>query len=85
MIPLTSLGIPSGGIFWFTNPQNPEMLLKVLNACSVNGHYWIFYAAGTNFALRTEVVDTFDRAELGEDQPRSHPGAPARRHHGTSM
>ncbi len=58
VIPLTTLGIPSGGIFWFTNPQNPEMLLKVLNACSANGHYWIFYAAGTNFALRTEVVDT---------------------------
>jgi hypothetical protein len=58
VIPLDSVGIPSGGIFWFTNPQNPEMLLKVLNACSTNGFFWIFYAAGTNFALRTEVVDT---------------------------
>ena len=58
VIPLNSVGIPSGGIFWFTNPQNPEMLLKVLNACSANGFFWIFYAAGTNFALRIEVVDT---------------------------
>jgi hypothetical protein len=57
-VPLNSLGIPSGGIFWFTNSQNPEMLLKVLNGCSFNQHYWVFYAAGTNFRLRTEVVDT---------------------------
>jgi hypothetical protein len=57
-IPLSSLGVPSGGIFWFTNPQNPEMLLKVLNGCAFNGHYWVFYAAGTNFALEVEVTDT---------------------------
>jgi hypothetical protein len=57
VIPLTSLGVPSGGIFWFTNPENPEMLLKVLNGCSFNQHFWVFYAAGTNFALEVEVTD----------------------------
>ena len=57
-IPLSSVGVPSGGIFWFTNPENPEMLLKVLNGCAFNGHYWVFYAAGTNFALEVEVTDT---------------------------
>jgi hypothetical protein len=68
-IALGSVGIPSGGIFWFTNPENPEMLLKVLNGCSFNGHYWVFYAAGTNFALRTEVVDTESGAVWLEINP----------------
>jgi hypothetical protein len=69
VIPLNSVGIPSGGIFWFTNPQNPEMLLKVLNACSANGFFWVFYAAGTNFALRTEVVDTVSGLSWVRENP----------------
>jgi hypothetical protein len=57
-IPLGSLNVPSGGIFWFTNPQNPEMMIKVLNGCPTNGRFWVFYAAGTNFALDVDVFDT---------------------------
>jgi hypothetical protein len=34
------------------------MLVKVLNGCSLGGHYWVFYAAGTNVGLTTTVTDT---------------------------
>lgn len=57
-IPLSGLGITAGGIFYFTNATNPEMLLKVLNACGFSSSFWVFYSAGTNFGLTTTVTDT---------------------------
>ena len=57
-VPLASLGVTHGGLFWFFSPDNPEMLIKVLNACSFNQEFWVFYAAGTNVGLITTVTDT---------------------------
>jgi hypothetical protein len=57
-VPLQPLGIDKGGIFYFINPANPEMLLKVLDGCPVNQHFWVFYSAGTNVGLTTTVTDT---------------------------
>lgn len=57
-IPLSSLGVSSGGVFWFFSPDNPELLVKVIDGCSVNGHYWVFYSAGTNVGLLLTVTDT---------------------------
>jgi hypothetical protein len=57
-IPLGSLGVTHGGLFWFFGAGNPEMLIKILNACSVNQNFWVFYAAGTNVGLTTTVTDT---------------------------
>jgi hypothetical protein len=56
-IDLDSLGITSGGVFWFFNRENPEVLLKVLNACVVNGHHWVFWSAGTNVRMVITVTD----------------------------
>ncbi|HVR29665.1 MAG TPA: hypothetical protein VMS86_09020, partial [Thermoanaerobaculia bacterium] len=36
---------------------NPEVLLKVLDGCEVNGHYWVFWSAGTNVRLVVTVTD----------------------------
>jgi hypothetical protein len=57
-IPLSSLGVSRGGLFWFFGPDNPEMLIKVLNGCAVNNHYWVFYSAGTNVGFALGVTDT---------------------------
>ncbi len=57
-IALAELGVSQGGLFWFFNPTNPEMLIKVLNACGVNNRYWIFYAAGTNVGFTVTITDT---------------------------
>ena len=45
-VPLT----PDSGYFWFFNAANIEAVVKVLNACSVNDHHWVFaagYSAGS--------------------------------------
>ena len=57
-INLSSLGVNQGGLFWFFDPANPELLIKVLNGCPVNQHFWVFYSAGTNVGLNVTVTDT---------------------------
>jgi uncharacterized repeat protein (TIGR01451 family) len=57
-VPISSLGIEHGGLFWFFEPYNPEMLVKVVNACSLSQKFWIFYSAGTNVGVVTTVTDT---------------------------
>jgi len=57
-ISLSSLGVNQGGLFWFFDPTNPEMLIKVIKGCSINNHFWVFYAAGTNVGFTVTVTDT---------------------------
>ncbi len=45
-------------VFWFFNASNLELLIKVLDACGVNDHYWVFVAAATNVELHLTVTDT---------------------------
>lgn len=45
------------GLFWFFDPNNWEMLVKVLNGCGVNGHYWVFSAATTDVNYTLTVTD----------------------------
>jgi len=46
------------GLFWFFGSDNIEVLLKVLNACSLNNRYWIFSAATTDVEYTITVTDT---------------------------
>jgi hypothetical protein len=55
---LTSLGIERGGLFWFFSADNPEMLVKVINGCTLNQNYWVFMSAATNVGLTITVTDT---------------------------
>jgi hypothetical protein len=58
-IPLSPLGVNRGGLFWFFSADNPEMLVKVLNACSTSTpSYWVFYSAGTNVGFSVTVTDS---------------------------
>ncbi len=57
-IPLASVGVAHGGLFWFFGADNPEMLIKVINACGLNQRYWVFYSADTNVGLAVTVTDT---------------------------
>jgi hypothetical protein len=58
-IDLSSLGISQGGAFSFFSSANPEMLLKVLNGCSLGNHFWVFFAAVTDVGFTVTVRDTF--------------------------
>ncbi len=46
------------GLFYFFEPNNWEMLLKVLDGCGVNEHHWVFAASATDVGLNLTVRDT---------------------------
>lgn len=46
------------GLFWFFAPANWELLVKVLDGCSLNGHFWVFAAATTTVQYDLTVTDT---------------------------
>jgi hypothetical protein len=51
------LGADSGAL-WFFSPNNNEMLVKVLNACSINSRFWVYAAAATDVEFVITVTDT---------------------------
>jgi len=76
-IALNSLGVTRGGLFWIGSQGNPEMLIKVLNACSSPlNSYWVFYAATTNQGLVTTVTDTQTGRVWSRTNPQGTPAAP---------
>lgn len=75
-IPLASMGIQRGGVFWFFGADNPEAMVKVLNGCSSNGAYWVFYSAGTNVGMTTTVTDTKTGRVKSYQNPDLTPAAP---------
>ena len=56
-ISLASLGVSQGGLFWFFGQSNPEMLIKIIDGCSLNNQHWVFFSAGTNVGLQITVTD----------------------------
>ena len=46
------------GAFWFFNPDSLELLVKVLDGCTVNGRYWVFATGLTNVEVALTVRDT---------------------------
>jgi len=46
------------GTFWFFDPDNVELIVKVLGGCSVNGHFWLFAGGLTNVEVELTVTDT---------------------------
>lgn len=73
---LGSIGVNRGGIFYFSNSSNPELLIKVLNACTVNNRFWIYYAATTDLEMRITVRDTKDGSTKTYTNPRGTPAPP---------
>src|SRR5262249_8573504 len=49
---------PDSGYFWFFDPANVEVVIKTLNGCGVNGHYWVFTGGLTNLEVDIAVTDT---------------------------
>jgi hypothetical protein len=45
-------------LFWFFSPDNWEVMVKVLDGCGTNGHFWVFHGASTNVEYTLSVADT---------------------------
>lgn len=50
--------VEDSGYLWFFNSSNIEVIVKVLNACSVNNRYWVFAGGLTNVEVQLIVTDT---------------------------
>jgi hypothetical protein len=46
------------GYFWFFSDANIELVFKVLDGRSINGHFWVFYGALSNVRYTITVTDT---------------------------
>ena len=45
------------GYFWFFDSCNVEVIVKVLEACGVNGYRWVFASGLTNVQVNLTVTD----------------------------
>ena len=62
------------GLFQFYDPDNWEILIKVLDGCAVNGHHWVYGASTTDLGYVIRVTDT---ATSEVREYRNEPGRPA--------
>ena len=52
------VGSDDSGLLWFFSQDNWEMLIKVLDGCSLNDRFWVFSAATTDVEYTLRVTDT---------------------------
>ena len=57
------------GFFWFFSPDNIELMVKVLDGCAINGHYWVFGSASTTVGYSIRVTDTTTAEQWTFDNP----------------
>lgn len=62
------------GLFWFFDPDNWEVLIKVLDGCALNGHVWVYGASTTDLGYVIRVTDTVTHLEK---EYRNEPGVAA--------
>jgi hypothetical protein len=48
-----------GGYYWFFGPDDTELVVKIIDGRTVNGHIWVFYASLTNVEFDLTVTDSF--------------------------
>jgi hypothetical protein len=46
------------GFFWFFSSSNVEVVIKVLDACSISNNHWVFAGGLTDVAVVITVEDT---------------------------
>lgn len=46
------------GLFWFVSPDNLELLVKVLDGCPLNRHFWVYTGPATDVQFTLTVIDS---------------------------
>jgi streptogramin lyase len=49
---------PNAGYFWFSDPSNPEVFVKILNFCPATGHFAVYVNGMTHLGVTVTVTDT---------------------------
>jgi hypothetical protein len=71
-MPLTA----ESGAFWFFHPDNLELMVKVLDACSYNQRSWVFAAGLTDVGVVLRVYDKLTRLGRSYTSLRGQPFLP---------
>ncbi len=71
------------GVFWFFEPSNVELTVKLLDGGEHNGHWWVFWSHMTSLEVWLEVTDASTGARIrylapGADTA-AFPAVPSRR------
>jgi hypothetical protein len=45
------------GVFWFFDPANLELMIKVLDGRAINGEFWVFYGGLSDVDYTITVTD----------------------------
>src|SRR5690349_16001382 len=64
------------GYFWFFAPTNVELIVKVLDGCGVNQHFWVFAGGLTNVNATLTLTDTQSGTVKTYTNPQSTPFRP---------
>ncbi|HKO55658.1 MAG TPA: matrixin family metalloprotease [Thermoanaerobaculia bacterium] len=48
----------NSALYWFSGPDNIELVVKVLDACGFANHYWVYGAAATDLQFTLTVTDS---------------------------
>jgi CSLREA domain-containing protein len=64
------------GAFWFFNPANLELTIKVLDGCGVNDRFWVFLSGLTDVGVEVTVEDTLTGMSWLYGQPAGAPLQP---------
>lgn len=57
------------GVFWFGNPGNLELMVKVHDGRPGNGRFWVFWGAATNQRYGLRITDTETGAVWSLESP----------------
>ncbi len=55
---VASAGTSDSALFYFQNPLIWEFLIKLIDGCSLNNKYWVYFAAATDVGYVVTVRDT---------------------------
>lgn len=70
--------VPSAGYdgrFYFFNEENTELMVKVLDGCTLGNHYWVFSGGATDVEYILRVTDTNSNITKTYYNPLGHPAA----------
>jgi hypothetical protein len=67
---------PDTGYLWFFSASNVEVVIKVLNGCGVNNHFWVFAGGLTNVHVVIHVTDTQTGVTRNYINPQRNPFPP---------
>lgn len=59
------------GYLWFFAAANVESVVKVINGCGLNNHYWVFAGGLTNVKVQLTVTDTKTNKSMTYTNPQS--------------